>query len=240
MEFPQLVQGRFLRRENRFRAAVEVAGRIATAHVPNSGRLNELFTPRRTVWLAPASNPGRVTAYDLKLVDDRSVLVSVDSRIPNALFKETLLSGKLAEIDPLWSAFHQIEPEIARGESRLDFRLKGPGGVCWVETKSVTLVVGGRARFPDAPTTRGRKHLETLMDVIRTGGRAVVVFMVQRPDATAFEPHPIADPDFNQTLRRAASVGVQIRAYICRVSLEEMTIDRKIPVNLLSAEGGGG
>jgi sugar fermentation stimulation protein A len=197
--------------------------------------LTELFTPDRPVWLAPAANPNRKTAYDLKLVEYKSVLVSVDARLPNPLFAEALAadrsrSGRHATLPEF--AYPTVKREVTYGHSRLDFRLSGPDGVCWVETKSVTLVEDGLALFPDAPTERGRKHLQTLIDIRQSGERAAVVFVVQRPDARRFAPHREADPAFAAALQDAVRAGVEVRAYICQVSLEEITIAKEIQMVL--------
>ena len=235
MKFPDLVPGRFVRRDNRFRATVNINNQDHWAHVPNSGRLTELFTPDRPVWLAPAADPNRKTAYDLKLVEYNSVLVSVDARLPNPLFAEALAearsrNGRYATLPEF--AYPAVKREVTYGHSRLDFRLSGPDGVCWVETKSVTLVEDGLALFPDAPTERGRKHLQTLIDIRQSGKRAAVVFVVQRPDVRRFAPHQKADPAFAAALQDAARAGVEVRAYICQVSLEEIAIAKEIQVVL--------
>lgn len=227
MELPKLIPGRFLRRDNRFRATVTVKGRESWAHVPNSGRLTELFTPGRPVWLSPADAPDRKTSYDLKLVEYASVLVSVDARLPNPLFAEALAAGKLPGF-----RFPIVKREVTYNDSRLDFRLSGPEGVCWVETKSVTLVQDGVAQFPDAPTSRGRKHLMALIEARAAGDRAAAVFVIQRPDARRFTPHREADPAFAAALEGAASAGAEIRAFTCEVALEAITISGEIPVVL--------
>ena len=227
MKYPDLVRGTFHRRDNRFRATVEVDGVRSWAHVPNSGRLGELFTTGRPIWLTKAGNPNRKTSYDLRLVEYERVLVSVDARLPNPLFAEAIRSGKIAKFD-----YEIVRPEVTRGKSRLDFQLSGSKGVCWVETKSVTLVQDGTALFPDAPTERGRKHLEELMDIVATGELGAVVFVVQRPDAVRFTPHRTDDPEFADALVRAAAGGVSVQAFTCHVSLKEIRIKKEIPVVL--------
>jgi sugar fermentation stimulation protein A len=225
--FPPLVPGRFVKRDNRFRATVSVAGRKAWAHVPNSGRLRELFLPGQPIWLSPAGAPERKTAYDLRLVDYAGLLVSVDARLPNPLLAEALASERLPHLD-----YPEIRREVTFGDSRLDFRLSGPEGVCWLETKSVTLVTNGLAQFPDAPTARGRKHLAELIKAREMGHRAAVVFIVQRTDALHLAPHHEADPQFAAGLQHAAAAGVEIRAFTCNVSLESIAIAVEIPVVL--------
>lgn len=230
MDLPPLVRGRFVRRDNRFRATVLVDGREAWAHVPNSGRLTELFVRGRSVWLAPAEAPHRKTGYDLKLVEHPvpgrgEVLVSVDARLPNPLFAEALTSGRLPDFSCATFA-----REVVLGDSRLDFCLEGDDGTCWVETKSVTLVEEGTALFPDAPTARGRRHLRELQTAVAAGERAAVVFVVQRLDARSFAPHPTADTAFGDTLRTVAASGVDVRAYVCDVSHTTIAISHEIPV----------
>ena len=144
MEFPILVSGHFLERVNRFRALVRVGDRPEAAHVPNSGRLLDLFDRERQIWLAPVDKPGRKTKFDLKLVALDSGLVCVDARLPNPIFAEGLRAGRIPDL-----VVHEIQSEVKYASSRLDFRLSGESGVCWVETKSVTLVKGDVARFPD-------------------------------------------------------------------------------------------
>jgi sugar fermentation stimulation protein A len=225
---PPLVKGCFVRRDNRFRATVTVAGRQAWAHVPNSGRLRELFTPGQSIWLSPAGDPGRKTAYDLRVVKYSGTLVSVDARLPNPLLAEALTDERLPGF-----TYPEIRREVTLGDSRLDFRLSGPEGVCWIETKSVTLVTDGLAQFPDAPTARGRKHLSELMKARASGDRAAVVFVVQRADAHRFSPHGQTDPLFATRLHHAAAAGVEIYAFTCNVSLESISLAAEIPIALL-------
>lgn len=230
MDIPELIPGTFVQRDNRFRATVKVDGQKTGAFVPNSGRLTDLFTPGRRVWLHPASSQGRKTDYDLKLVEHKGVLVSVDARLPNPLFEEYLLRG-----EPWFNkgpgAF-EIQREVTRGESRLDFKLQGAQGVCWVETKSITLVEEGTALFPDAPTARGRRHVAELLDAAQEGEGAAVVFVVQRPDAESFSPYRTVDPAFARVLRQAAEAGVAVKAFTCQVSMSRIIIEGEIPCNL--------
>jgi sugar fermentation stimulation protein A len=227
MDFPALVNGRFLSRDNRFRATISIEGEAVWAHVPNSGKLDDLFVPGRPVWAAKAGNPKRKTAYDLKLVELESGLVSVDARLPNPLFAEAVVNGRLPEF-----AYATIQPEVTIGNSRLDFRLSGADGICWVETKSVTLVKDGTALFPDVPTARGSRHLRELMALREDGVRTAVVFIIQRSDATALSPHAQADPLFTQTLREAIDNGVEAHAYTCNVTHKTIIIDQAVPVIL--------
>ena len=223
-----MTEGHFLRRDNRFRVTVEVEGRPESAHLPNSGRLAELLVPGRRCYLSTSHDPTRKTHLDLRMVAYGDVLVSVDARLPNSLFAEALRAGRL---DP-FRHYEGIRREVRVGESRLDFRLNQRDDVCWVEVKSVTLVEDGTARFPDAPTTRGVRHLRELIRVASSGERAAVVFVVQRCDARLFVPHDSADAAFGKELRKAAGAGVGVYAWSCEVSRQAISMIWQVPVDL--------
>jgi sugar fermentation stimulation protein A len=224
-----LIEGHFWQRDNRFRATVTVGDETTKAHVPNSGRLHELLAPGRRVLLASrrTASPRR-TAYDLVMVDVDGHWVSMDARLPSRLFGEAVAAGQLEA----FRGYTLLRPEVRYGASRLDWRLEGPAGTCYVEVKSVTLVANGRGLFPDAPTDRGRRHLHSLIAVVAAGWRAAVVFVIQREDAQGFAPHDAADPAFGRALREAAAAGVEVHAYRCRVSPEAVTIIAPVPVML--------
>lgn len=229
MRFPPLVEGRFIKRLNRFAALVDVDRREYLAHIPNSGRLGELLVPGFRVLLAPAPPAAaRKTAYDLALVDTGSALASADARLPNRLVAEALAEGRL----PQFAGYPTARPEKVFGDSRLDFLLEGPAGSCYVETKSVTLVTKGVALFPDAPTARGVKHLGSLAAARAAGHRAAALFVIQRSDAAAFAPNDAADPVFAAALRRAVAAGVSLWAYRCRLDEQSITLSDSVPVRL--------
>ncbi len=233
MQWPAPLQpARFVRRENRFRAVVECDGRRLAAHVPNSGRLGELFTPGAAVWVAmPSASAPRKTACHLALVEYAGILVSVDARLPNRLVAEALAVGRLAPL----AGYSQVQPEVRVGASRLDFLLSDGTHPdrprCWLEVKSVTLVEEGVALFPDAPTTRGVKHLQELAALRRAGERVAVGFVVQRSDAVRFAPHPTADPAFATTLRQVRGEGVEVYAWRCLVDHNAIELTYQIPVS---------
>jgi sugar fermentation stimulation protein A len=122
--------------------------------------------------------------------------------------------------------------EVVFGESRLDLLLEGPHDFCFVEVKSVTLVESGNGLFPDAPTTRGRKHVGSLAQAVREGHRAAVIFVIQREDVIGFRPNDNADPEFGQALREAVRQGVEVHAFRCHVTPRTVEIDLPIPVSL--------
>ncbi len=223
-----LVEGRFKVRLNRFLALVEAGGREVGVHVANSGRMHELLVPGRRVLVWPRPGRHRKTGFDLALVDLGGPLVSADARLPNLLVAEAWVQGRLSQ----FAGYTSIRREVASGESRLDLMLEGPAGQCYLETKSVTLVIDGVGLFPDAPTTRGVKHVHSLMKVVESGRRAAVVFVVQRDDCEAFAPHDAADPAFGAALREGVAAGVEAFAYNCRVTEKTIELGDGLPVRL--------
>ncbi len=225
---PQLVEAHFLTRLNRFAALVEMEGREVMVHIANSGRMRELLEPGRRLLLTPAPGEHRKTRFDLSLVDLGTTLVSADTRLPNGLVAEALAAGRL----PQFIEYPELRREVRYGDSRLDLLLDGPGGRCYGEVKSVTLVVDGIGLFPDAPTVRGVKHLKELSRAVAEGHRAAVVFVVQRADAVAMSPNDAADPAFGAALRAAQAAGVEIYAYNCAVSPSEIRLASPLPIKL--------
>jgi sugar fermentation stimulation protein A len=229
-----LIAARFLRRLNRFAALVEVGRHRALAHVANSGRLRELLVHGARVYLRPQGRAGRSCPYDLALVRASGTLVSADARLPNALVAGALAAGGIAPL----REFGPARPEVRHGRSRLDFVLGDSGRRCLVEAKSVTLVEGGVALFPDAPTVRGRRHVEALARACRRGAAAAVIFVVQRADAVRFRPNVEADTAFARALSRAAKAGVRVLAYRCRVTRQRIVLGDPLPVVLPAAVAG--
>jgi sugar fermentation stimulation protein A len=223
-----LVEGRFKVRLNRFLALVDVKGREVAVHVANTGRMRELLVPGYRVLITPRRESHRKTGFDLALIDLGPTLASADARLPNALVEEALVRGCLAQ----FREYPTIRREVTFGESRLDLMLEGPGGLCYLEAKSVTLVVDGMGLFPDAPTARGAKHVRSLAQAVAAGHRAAVVFVIQRDDALAFSPHDVADPEFGMALREGIASGVEVFAYGCRVTEKSITLGPELPIRL--------
>ena len=221
-----LIEGIFLERVNRFLARVEVNGREVGVHVANSGRMKELFVPGWRVLVRPVAGEHRKTKFDLVLVDMGTALASCDSRAPNVLVAEAVANGHLKQ----FAGYPDMRREVTFGDSRLDLMLEGPQGRCYIEVKSVTLVENGVGLFPDAPTVRGAKHLRTLETVLVAGHRAAVVFVIQRPDASAFATSDPSDPDLADALRSAVAAGVEAYAYNCEVTERIIRLDQRLPI----------
>ncbi|MBM7855685.1 sugar fermentation stimulation protein A [Desulfohalotomaculum tongense] len=225
-----LLQANFVKRINRFAAAVEIDKRVYRAYVPSSGRMKELLLPGAVVLVSP-SPPGGRTDYKLLLVKHRDTWVSVDSLLPNRLVSKALRSGCLPE----FAGYSTVYPEKTFGRSRFDFLLladnKHDAG-CYIEVKSVTLVEDRVAKFPDAPSKRGTKHIYELVEAVNSGWRAAVMFVVQRDDAESFAPNGRRDREFAAALNHAARNGVEVYARKCVIDPPEITLHKNIPVKL--------
>ncbi len=210
------VKGIFKNRPNRFIAEVEVDGEIEIAHVPNTGRCKELLVEDAFVWLKPSDNPNRKTKFSLHFVENKGVLVSLFSQEANKIVYDAIIDGKIEELSGY--DYHQREKTV--DNSRIDIYLANGDDDCYVEVKGVTLIIDGEARFPDAPTERGAKHLKELIKLKKDGKRCVVFFLIQHPIGKFFRPNWDNDPVFSQTLNDAYDAGVEILVYRCDNQLD--------------------
>lgn len=226
MTYDCIHPGVFQARPNRFIAMVELDGETRRCHVPNTGRLRELLLPGAVVWCQFHPEPGRKTAWTLLAVEHRGTVVNIDSQIPNRLAADFVRSGGLGLMPD------RVQPERTFGDSRLDLYYEAGPVRGFAEVKGVTLNEDGTARFPDAPTERGAKHLHSLARAVEAGYRAAALFVIQRSDVTRFEPNQARDPAFARALRKAAAQGVEVRALICTVTPGALEITGEVPVCL--------
>ncbi len=227
--FP-LLKARFLSRPNRFAtwALLGEGEDPVYCHMPNPGRMLELLRPGVELWLRERPEEARLTTHEAVLARRGRGLVCLDSRLPPGLFLEAVAAGLVPEVGALLG----VRREVNFGRSRLDLALETAEGDWLVETKSCTLVQGGVARFPDAPTVRGARHMAELMAAREAGVVAAVAFMIQLRDAERFEPNDATDPAFGAALRQAAAAGVQLFAILCPVTRRGVMPVRRIPVRL--------
>ena len=215
------VKGIFKARPNRFIAEVEVDGNLEIAHVPNTGRCKELLVENVIVWLKPSDNPNRKTKFSLHFVENKGVLVSLYSQQANSIVYDAVVEGEIKEL--LGYNHHQREKSV--DNSRIDIYLENSNGdSCFVEVKGVTLIIDGEARFPDAPTERGAKHLKELIKLKKEGNRCCVFFLIQHPAGEFFRPNWENDPIFSQTLNEAYAEGVEILVYRCDNQLDGINL----------------
>lgn len=221
--------GTFLSRPNRFIAHINIDGEDAVSHVPNTGRLKELLIPGAPVIVSCHPEEGRKTKYELRMVKKGETWVSIDSQLPNALAYEAVKNGVIKELEE----YASIKREVPYENSRFDLQLTSDDGqICFVEVKGVTLEKDGWSYFPDAPTERGKKHIDELIRASKCGYKVALLFVVQLDYAKGFSPNWVTDPDFAHKVKEAKNAGVQILAYRCTVSPNEVKITEKIPVVL--------
>jgi sugar fermentation stimulation protein A len=236
----EMLEATFIERPNRYLGIADLKGERIRAHVPDPGRLSELLVPGARVYVrradavrrAGSAKTERKTQYDLLLVDfeNTGVLVSIYTQLPNRLMRGAFESALVPEF-----ADHRIvRPEFRHGASRLDFRLSvaEDGPHAYVEVKSVSLLRDGIGLFPDAPTTRGLKHVEELTQLRRDGVRTAVVFVAQRGDIPLVRPEANTDPNLAAALRRAYDEGVELYAWNCAVSTDGVRLNERIPVEV--------
>ncbi len=226
MRYPNIQEAVFVSRPNRFVARCLVAGEEQTVHVKNTGRCRELLTPGAAVWLTKSDNPARKTAWDLVAVRKGDRLINMDSAAPNKVFGEYVRAGRFLPDT------RSVRAEVRYGASRFDFCLEAEGRIHYVEVKGVTLEEEGVVRFPDAPTQRGVKHLRELQAAAAKGFGAHAVFVIQMDAAKWLEPNDRTHPAFGQALREAAGAGVQVHAFLCRVTPDALELADRVPVRL--------
>lgn len=227
---PPLTAGRLIRRYKRFLADVELAdGRVVVAHCPNPGAGTGLFDPGNRAWISHSDKPGRKLAWTLELVEADGVLVGVDTGRANALVAEGHAEGRIAWL----AACPVMRREVRYGKaSRVDFLFNGPGCADFhVEVKNVHLMrTPGRAEFPDSVTARGARHLDELAGVVRAGGRAALLYVIQRPDCDHVRVAADLDPAYAAAFARALLAGVEARAHLCEITTDGITLAREVPV----------
>ena len=236
MEFEApLREVRLLRRYRRFLADVEDEhGRQWTVHCPNTGSMLGCAEPGSRIWLSRSDRPGRKYADTWELVEAaEGVLVGVHTGRANALVAEAIDAGCLPGLDGYRR--RRREAAVPGAPMRADWLLEGHERgepPCFLEVKNVTAAVAadGVALFPDAVTERGRRHLAVLAERAAAGGRAALVFCVQRADVTEVRPAASIDPRYAEALRAAAEAGVAIRAVRLRPSPAGIFPDRPLPV----------
>ena len=226
MNYRNIVPAVFRSRPNRFVAKVELEGREETVHVKNTGRCRELLVPGCTVYLERSDNPERKTAYDLIAAEKGDLLVNMDAQAPNKVFGEWAKAGHFVP------GLTLLRPETTWGKSRFDFYWESETAKGFVEVKGCTLEADGHARFPDAPTERGVKHLRELAAAQKEGYSCAVCFVLQMKGCHTFSPNRATHPEFANALKEAAEAGVRVLAIDCIVTPESLTMDAPVSIKL--------
>ena len=226
MKYNKTVKATFIERPNRFVAKVNLGGEEIYCHVKYTGRCRELLRPGVDVWLEDSENPNRKYRYSLVSVRKGERMVNMDSQAPNKAVGEWLKNGGLFKDIKL------LKPESRYGSSRFDFYCEYEDKKAFIEVKGVTLENDNVVSFPDAPTERGARHVGELIECIKDGYEAYIIFVVQMKNVLYFTPNEDHDPAFAKVLRKAQQEGVNIIAADCFVSDSEMIIEDLVEVKL--------
>ncbi len=235
MRFPTpLTRGRLIKRYKRFLADVALdTGETVTATCPNTGSMLGLTAPGSIVWLSRSDSPTRKYPHTWEMIEadlgDGPALVGINTNHPNRLVAEAIEARRIKTL----AGYRSLRREVKYGEaSRIDILLEDPGkGLCYVEIKNVHLMrKPGLAEFPDCVTARGAKHLRELSGMVAQGHRAVMLYLVQRTDAKRFSLAHDLDPAYAAAFAEAADAGVEAMAYACRLSPDEIALDKAIRI----------
>lgn len=216
------VKGIFIKRPNRFEAEVLVNGKIEIAHVANTGRMSEMLTEGVEVILQKSDNPKRKTKYSLMFVKKRDSLICIKSALANNVFEDAFKNGKINWIKG------KLQREVTYKNSRFDFLITGNEN-CFVEVKCGTYEENGILKFPDAPTSRGRKHIDELIDAKNNGFNGAIVIIGFMDYITEFTPNYKIDSEFGLKLKKALDSGIDFHVYKTIIKENSIEIYEEIP-----------
>ncbi|WP_321373502.1 DNA/RNA nuclease SfsA [uncultured Draconibacterium sp.] len=225
----ELVHGKLIKRYKRFLTDVELdTGEIVVAHCTNSGSMKSCLENGAEVYLTPVDDPKRKTKFTWEMIKINNDWVGINTGNPNKLAYEAILNQQISGLN----GYTTVKREVKFGDSRFDVYAENENEKCFVEVKNVSMKENEYALFPDAVTTRGQKHLKTLIDVKKQGMRAVMLYIIQRSDVRIFAPAKEIDPNYASLLKKAAGAGVEIFPMQASVTPEQITLVRKLPFQL--------
>ncbi|MDT2845984.1 DNA/RNA nuclease SfsA [Enterococcus thailandicus] len=233
MDYQQVEVVSFLERPNRFIAYCQKTdGEVITAHVKNTGRGREVFLPGAQVAVTYTPSPKRKTDYDLIAVKKKDAWFNIDSQLPNQLAAEGILNGKI-QLPELMGEITFLKREVVYHHSKFDIYLEtSTNQKIFVEVKGMTLENLAVGAFPDAPTTRGLKHILELVDAHKEGYLTYVLFIAQFEQLTVSTIHQEMQPEFALAIRAAQIEGVQVLTYNCLVNADSVRLKQRIPFDL--------
>ena len=224
-----LIFGTLIKRYKRFLADVELAdGSVITAHCPNTGRMTTCAEPGWKVALSDSQNPKRKYRFTWELVHNGTCWICVNTGRANQMAFEAVSKNLIPDL----AGYAEVLREQKFGNSRFDLLLRTGKELCYVEVKNVTLLAGdGCYAFPDAVTERGRKHLTGLVDVVKTGHRAAMLYVIPRSDGTTFRAAHEIDPQYAEALGFAVTAGIEVHAWRADVSSEEIRLAEPVAIH---------
>ncbi len=219
----------FIERINRFVARVNLNGEEILVHVKNTGRCKELFIEGRVAYLEKSLNEKRKYMYDLIAIYKDDLLINIDSQIPNKVVFDYIEAGNL------FSNITLLKREVTYKNSRFDLYVEYINDEnelkkAFIEVKGVTLFEGDTAMFPDAPTTRGAKHLNELVDAFENGYEAYVFFLAQAKGIKKFHGNVERDEKFCNALKNAKDMGVKILCFNSEVTSSNIVVNEPVEI----------
>ena len=229
MEFTKsLIKGNLIKRYKRFFVDVKINKKIITAHCPNTGSMKGLLDEGNEVYLLQNDNPKRKLKYGLEIIKAKNKLVGVNTHLANKIVNHGLTNNLIDEL----KNNNSIKQEVFfNKETRFDFLLQKKKQKIFVEVKNVTLFRDKKtAEFPDAITSRGSKHLLELIDAIKKGYKAYLIYLVQIQNMEYFKIAKDIDIEYNKNYLIAKKAGVNFLAYRCKINSKKILIDKKLKI----------
>ena len=229
MEFTKsLIKGNLIKRYKRFFVDVKINKQIVTAHCPNTGSMKGLLDEGNEVYLLQNDNPKRKLKYGLEIIKAKNKLVGVNTHLANKIVNHGLRNNLINELKNNDSIKQEV---FFNKETRFDFLLQKNKQKIFVEVKNVTLFRDKKtAEFPDAITSRGSKHLLELIDAIKKGYKAYLIYLVQIQNMKYFKIAKDIDIEYNKNYLIAKKAGVNFLAYRCKINSKQILIDKKLKI----------
>jgi len=224
----RLIKGKLIKRYKRFFADINIKNEIITAHCPNTGSMMGLLDQNNEVWISKNNNPKRKLKYTLEIIKTKDNLVGVNTHLANKIVYEGLSNNLINE----FMNSDSIKPEVYYNKNtRFDFLVNKNNQNHFIEVKNVTLFrTNNVAEFPDAVTSRGSKHIKTLVDAIKKGYKSYVLFLVQIQNIENFQIAKDIDKIYYENYLHAKKDGVQFLAYRCNIDTNSITIEKKLNI----------
>ena len=229
MEFTKsLIKGKLIKRYKRFFTDVKLDKEVVVAHCPNTGSMKGLLDENNQVYLSKNNDPKRKLKYGLELIKAHKNLVGVNTHMANKIVNHGLANNLIKEL----KNNDLIKPEVFfNKETRFDFLVEKNKQKSFVEVKNVTLFRDKKtAEFPDAITTRGSKHLLTLIDAIKKGYKSYLLYLVQIENMENFKIAKDIDSEYYKNYLIAKKAGVNFLAYRCKITTKEIKIEKKLKI----------
>ena len=229
MKFTEkLVKGKLIKRYKRFFVDVKLNKETITAHCPNTGSMMGLLNENNDVFISKNNNPKRKLKYGLELIKANNNLVGINTHKANKIVNHALENNLITEL----KNNDRITPEVFfNKETRFDFLIEKNKKKSFIEVKNVTLFRDKEtAEFPDAVTSRGSKHLLTLIDAIKKGYKTYLIFLVQIQNMKNFKIAKDIDGEYYKNYLIAKKAGVIFLAYRCKINLKQIIIEKKLKI----------